>query len=207
MRFELCSRIRVQLAALAIAALSSAPALAGVVFNFSWTGDPALNAAIASSNDPTAFVTGMLELNVSPGQSFDQTNVVAASFTAKASASVVSLPSFVFDLADLGFLSGTVAGDGLSASLIDFFLLDHGADIAFGCASPLGDCSTELDTNIVFGTSPLDSVMVSYLSTQAAQASLRLTAVQNVVSVPATLALALLGLAAAARTARRRQGA
>lgn len=158
----------------------SAPAQAAV-FDFFWSGDPAADASITSSSDPTAQAVGTIEIDALAGSSFDLGNLVAIDLS-------ITGASFTdYNVASLGALSGSVAADGLSATLTDIFSFDG---FSFGCSSGFGDCrQTGPQINIVAG-----GVGFAYASTIDAQASYSLTAQVAPVPLPASALLLLAGL-------------
>lgn len=181
--------------ALCAALGASLPASAAVVFNFLWSGDPALDSTIVSSDDATLLATGTITVNRAAGQAFTSADVTAVSI------SVTGDDIADFVLTSLGFINGLVAVDGLSATITDLFGSD-GANI-FGCDSLSGDCGPTGAGNVVVGIfggtvgiPQTGRQFVAYTSADAAQASFKLTA-QSIVAqvpVPATLPLALLSL-------------
>ncbi|MFA7664978.1 MAG: hypothetical protein WCY32_02530 [Burkholderiaceae bacterium] len=190
---------------LCAAGLFCTVAQAAIVFDFSWTGNPAQDPNLTSSGDTTASVSGFIELDVGPGDSFDKNDVLSASFTLSSSL----FEDVVFGHTNISFLTGTVAADGLSAGLTDFYLGD-GSPPSFGCVSLAGDCArTALDRHISsYTTAPDTDVSFLYTTTEAARASFHLTAADPVpVSLPGTAALALASLAAMTVVRRRRPSA
>jgi hypothetical protein len=170
---------------------------AGLIFDFSWIGDPALDANIVSSidrktgrEDTSAMAMGTIEIDAAPGATFTLADILSTNITVSAN----SFPTFVINTWNLA--GGSIAADGLSAVFTpNVFYGIGGPDPAyFGCQKV--DCAESIiqvssKTNDPGGT----QMDVIYTSDAAALASLRMTRDPGVVPVPATLALFGLGLA------------
>ena len=182
-------------AALAAFALPAAAA----TFNFSWFGDPGAYPALVSSDDATARAFGTF---VIPG---------AAPNALLGVADVTSF-SLTFQTATLGpetitkadavefFFTGTVAGNGQSIAVSDFFIDrgDPGETLrAFGCDAATCPILDEKNVFMRFGEERLDFI---YASQSDAQASLRMT----VIPLPASAFMLIGALAGLAALRRRR---
>ncbi|MEM6634533.1 MAG: VPLPA-CTERM sorting domain-containing protein [Pseudomonadota bacterium] len=183
------------LAVATAASLASSPAQA-ITFDFFWTGDPSVDTNLTMSGDPTASALGTLEIDAMAGDTFGLADVVSVNIA-------VTGDLFTdFNVISLLAISGTIAADGLSASLVDIFTR---VPQNFGCDSALGDCGAVAGFNITIASAP-DRVF-TYTSTSAAQQSFVLTAVAPI-PLPAGLPLLLAGLGGFAilRRARRTNG-
>lgn len=175
----------------------SAPAHA-IVFDFFWSSDSAADQTIISSDNDGITAAGTIEINVAAGSAFGIGDIGAVDI-AVGGGGIAGFSFTAFTDA-----AGSVAVDGLSATFLGAGTSEPFAQIAgppfFGCLF-IGDCSTiqiEDANGALFD--------VDYVSSDAGLASMVMTA-QNgaVVPLPATLPLALAGLAAFGFVARGRK--
>jgi hypothetical protein len=176
--FAMTSGLRRAALAAFLTAMMALPAHAAIVFNFSWTGDPAEDPAIVSSPNATLRAVGTITIDALAGAGFTTANVVATSIAV----SGAGLPDFAFTGWNLA--EGTIAADGLSALFTDAFV-QGGANVGFfGCEAV--DCFN----SVVRARLGTDANDVVYTSAANALASMRMTAVP----LPAGLPLLLGGL-------------
>jgi hypothetical protein len=137
-----------------------------IVFDFSWTGNPALDSTIISSKDPTLSATGTIEINAAAGASFALANIVATSIGVSGN----SIVGFVFT--SWNSAAGTISADGSSATFSAAgnpfsFVGGNG----FGCVGV--GCSDSLIA--AFSPGVGFSNAVGYVSQSAALASMHMT--------------------------------
>lgn len=180
------------------AAVSAVPAQA-IVFNVFWTGDPTIDTNLVRSGDPTASVTGVIDINAAPGAAFTANDITSLSLA-------VSGTQFDdFRLALPLVAEGTIAADGVSATLTDFSAVQLNSFATFGCQSFSGDCSQVANgNNIAIPLDPDLTIGFSYSSTAAAQQSITLTAP---IPLPAPAMLLLTGLLGLGLVVRRKWSA
>lgn len=171
---------------------------AAATFHFFWSGDPAADPALASSDDATARAFGTFVIpGAAPNALLGEADVASFSLTFQTAtlgpATITEADAVLF------FFTGTVAANGVSITVSDF-LTDRGDPgptlRSFGCVAancPIGD-----GENIFmrFGEERLDFI---YDSQADAQASMMM-----VIPLPASGLLLLGGLAGLAALRRRR---
>jgi hypothetical protein len=190
-------------ASLLFAGLASGPAAAAILFNFSWTADPAQDPNIIVSPDPTITATGTMTIDAGPGETFSLSDIIAVNINVSgATIAPFTITSWV-DAA------GSIAADGLSATFVGsgshepFAFLASGA--FFGCERT--DCLNVDGTQGELFVRDANAVgsRLFYTSGVAALSSMRLTAAVNGVPLPGTVPLLLGGLLALAVVRRRRE--
>lgn len=178
---------------LAASLLTALPAQA-MTFNFFWSSDPALDANLVSSPDPTITVTGTLDINVAPGARFSEADI-----------SNVNLLLSGPNITDVTFTewirgSGFVASDGLSASFADISRSNPFARIRgdglpvrfFGCGTAsCGELGSSREISIRTGPTFVP-LTFDYTSSAAAYASMQMTVPAPLAPVPLPAALPLL---------------
>ncbi|MEM9435456.1 MAG: VPLPA-CTERM sorting domain-containing protein [Pseudomonadota bacterium] len=192
------------LAVFAAATLAAAPPAQAITFNFFWSSDPALDANLLFSADPTITVTGTMDINVAPGMMFGLADIANVNLS-------VAGPNITgFTLSEWTSAAGTVASDGLSASFVGsgsnepFALTPTNA--FFGCTSDVCDGSAISEISILEpGFTGL--FRFDYTSANSALASMQMTAVQPPapIPLPAALPFLLAGLGALGLMRRTRR--
>jgi hypothetical protein len=161
------------------------------VYNFFWTGNPALDSTIVSSSDSTLQATGTIDINASAGSPFTLGDIVSTNI----SVSGADITNFVFT--SWSEAGGTISADGLtakfSASGNPFF---DGSPNFFGCEFP--GCGTipgsfVIDVGLINPNTPEERVL--YDSAQDALASMHMTAASET-PLPPALSLFASGLGA-----------
>ena len=135
-----------------------------ITFQFDWSAP--MDAA--NTSDVTMSASGTITIDAAAGATFGIGNLVEADIEVSGS----SIPSFfISGFETLRVLSGTIAGDGLSATFTDFFFGSSGG-LSFGCDFEFCQQGTQSDEdyNIVSGLAFQD--VSSYLSPGRALASL-----------------------------------
>lgn len=198
MRMLRSAAVAASLAVLAI------PAQAATTFNFFWTGDPGADPTITSSGDATAGASGTFVIDAGPNDVVGPANVLSFSLVF----GTAGAGTFEMTKANAQFFvfGGTVSADGTSIAMRNLFvatIATTGGLQEFGCNSGAGGCELVAGGgNISLRRGDADAIF-AYATDDAARASLRLTAQQQVgvIPLPATLPLLLgaLGLLAVAR--------
>lgn len=173
----------------------AAPAHA-IVFDFAWSSDPALNSNIVSSENDGITAIGTIEINVAAGSAFGIGDIGAVDITVSGG----GIAGFSFTEFTDG--AGSVAVDGLSATFLGAGSSEPFAQIIgfpfFGCQF---DPCTEIEVEDANG----DFFDTIYSTGDGGLSSMVMTAQSAIVPLPATLPLALAGLAAFGFVARRRK--
>lgn len=191
---------RIIAAVFAAATMGTALPAQAITFNFFWTSDPAANPDLLVSPDPMINVTGTMDVNVTPGARFSQTDISNVNL-------LLSGPNITdITFTDWNRAAGFVASDGLSASFADLsrsnpFARIRGGGLPtrfFGCGiascQELGE-AREIEVSAGPTFTP---IYFDYTSSAAAYASMQMTAIQTSapVPLPAGLPLLLAGLGA-----------
>ena len=194
------------LRSIAFAAAFSAlalPAGAATTYNFFWTGDPAVDSNLDLSSDATAEAFGTFVIDTSGGGLIAPAQVQSFSLTFQtATKAPVTITKQSESLVDF-FFDGTLAGDGSVITMRDLYVQTsaNGTSNIFGCDSDLGDCGVvQVGENIIMAFSGGPLLTFTYNSTEAAQASLRM----SIIPLPASLPLLLGALGLFAFLRRRR---
>ncbi len=154
------------------------------LFEFSWHGDPARDASIVSSTDPSLRAFGTIEIDAAPGATFTLDDVVATNIAVSGD----SIADFVFT--NWVSAGGTLSIDGLTAHFSGAGNPFSAAsrETFFGCRSPACDFNFAIDVTRAEPNIALAQVV--YGSAAAALGSFRMRAVR--VTEPAGAALLLL---------------
>jgi hypothetical protein len=79
-------------------------------YNFSWTGNPALDGTIVSSDDATLTATGTIDINANPGSAFTLSDITSTTIN------VTGANITPFSFTSWSSVGGTISADGLSAT-------------------------------------------------------------------------------------------
>ncbi|MDJ1008591.1 MAG: VPLPA-CTERM sorting domain-containing protein [Paracoccaceae bacterium] len=187
-------------AAICAGSLGAAAHAGTVTFKFDWEAVSA-----SSTSDETVTASGLIALDgVSAGDRFGAGNLHSLSLFVRGD-SIADL-TLTEDDPDI-FLDGTIAADGITAALTDFFV---GALNVYGFGCALAGCvQTAGGSNIVAGEEPPNPLATAtYRSPVSALESMFLERVEapaemSVVPLPASAPLLLAALAALAVWRRR----
>lgn len=114
----------------ALVALLAPTGAEALTFDFFFTGDDQANGAITTTDDAALEITGTIDIDALPGASFGTGDVTALSLSVQ-STGLDPIGFTIPPAPDMFFVAGTLAADGLSASLTDFFV--QSGDDLFGC--------------------------------------------------------------------------
>ena len=159
-------------------------------YNFSWSGDPALDSTIVSSDDATLAATGTIDINASPGSAFTLSDITSTNIN------VTGANITPFSFTSWGSAGGTISGDGLSATF-------DAADNPFSSPSNFFGClffECDLGGNpinfVISASNPgfINEQDVLYASADNAAASMHMTAATTTTPLPSALPLFATGL-------------
>ena len=197
------------LAGICLASALCAPSAAGAaLYNFFWTGDPALDATISGGGAVGLQAVGTVDINAGPGEAFLLADILSTDITVSGG----GITAFTFT--NWNSAAGSISADGLTATFTPAgnpFYFDGVTD---GSGTPIGDyfgcrflnCGLGFPGFFTVLARGGTEVVVDYGSAEAATASMTM----NLVPLPAALPLlatALGALGAVGHWRRRRNRA
>lgn len=182
------------LAVCAGAIMLAQSASAVTTYSFFWTGDPADDPNIVSSDDASFQAVGTFEIDGIAGAAVSLADVVSASIAVTGT----SISDFI--TSDLDAFAGVISGDGTSISLSSLFFNLSDPLPTFGCDGT--DCATP---QIAVSDDGVSTNFVEYNAPDNALSALRLDVVGDpaVIPLPATLSMLVAGLGALVLMRRR----
>lgn len=173
--------MRVLVSIPALLALLAGGGVHAAIYDFSWTGDPAEDPTIVSSDDSTLRANGTIEIDTLPGETFALSDILSTNISVTGD----TIADFV--LTSWVQAGGSIAADGSSAVFSAAGNPYYSSPSAgfFGC-SFVGCSNGEIDVD-----SPGVDNVVGYGNDAQALASMRMT---QAVPAPATLALLMAGI-------------